>query len=129
MLPINAVGPAPSVRSGGDAAPPPQFQNTSITSGAAGNDKPTGGAETNQAIDPATQLSADQPLPEEETREAARLSEPVRLSAESIARQSEVPTPETPAGPPPAFDFTVLEKARAISEIPQTENPNSDGAA
>ncbi len=118
MLPTNSVGPALPVRTGADAAASPQAQTSFAVSIGPGDGRPSIQPETAQAVDPPVQKTGPQPLPRDDSNDANRLLEPSRLSAESIARIAETPTADTPVGPPPAFDFTFLEKARAIEESP-----------
>ena len=89
----------------------------SPASAAPGELRPALGAETLRAIDPARQTSATSTLPRDETNERANLRrdlvEPARYAPAMLA--SETPTEATPAGPPPTFDLSILEKTRAVA--------------
>jgi len=92
------------------AAPP-------SVSGAPGEVRPAVGAETARAVDPARQTSVTSALPRDETNERANLRrglvEPARYAPAMLA--GETPTEATPAGPPPTFDLSILEKTRAVA--------------
>lgn len=91
------------------AAPPP-------VSGAPGEVGPALGVVTLRAVDPANQGATTAALPREETAERASLRrglvEPARYAPTMLA--GEAPTEATPAGPPPTFDLSILEKTRAV---------------
>ncbi|MEL7026237.1 MAG: hypothetical protein AAGO57_03265, partial [Pseudomonadota bacterium] len=98
--------------------------------GAGPADQVGGAPLTNEAVTAPDPSSKPQSLPERESNEAARLVEPSRLAPESLTRQAQAPTEETPAGPTPAFDLTILEKTRAVAANPSEElaQPKRDPA-
>lgn len=124
MIPSGPTATTMPVRSGtdlqanGQTAPGP-----AATSGTNGDTKSATKAETVQAVDPAQQGADTQGLPQNQSNEEARFVEPSRLSAESLTRQADAPDAKTPAGPPPTFDWSVLEKARALAASGTQETP------
>ncbi|MEL7105132.1 MAG: hypothetical protein AAGM21_04375 [Pseudomonadota bacterium] len=104
------------VRPGADLQQGPQTQATpTATSGTKGDDRSAVKADTAQIVDPARQSADTRALPQNERNEEARLVEPSRLASETLAQQAVTPDAATPAGPPPTFDWSVLEKARALA--------------
>jgi hypothetical protein len=76
--------------------------------------------ETTNRVDPPRVLPAPIPLPEDE-----------KWRGPVLARQALMPAdPDAPAGPPPAFDATPLERERerlmAVSELKRPPDPPSD---
>src|SRR6056297_3299252 len=118
MIASGPGGPLPPIRSGGEV---PAATNARLVagavSGAQGNAIASVRTETAAAIDPARQTAAVVALPGDETNERARaargLVEPSRAAASMLT--GEAPTESTPAGPPPTFEVSILEKARAVA--------------
>ena len=116
MIPSGPTATSVPVRPGADLQQGPQAQPAPAgTSATTGDDRSAVKAETAQAVDPARQSADTRALPQNETNEEARLVEPSRLSSETLAQPAVKPDAATPAGPPPTFDWSVLEKARALA--------------
>ncbi len=136
MIASGPGGPLPPIRSGGEV---PAATNARLVagavSGAQGNAIASVRTETAAAIDPARQTAAVVALPGDETNERARaargLVEPSRAAASMLT--GEAPTESTPAGPPPTFEVSILEKARAVASAappvapPDAPRPPKDG--
>lgn len=124
MIPSGPTAASMPVRPGTDLQQGPQAQPApSGTSATTGDDRSAVKAETAQVVDPARQSADTLALPQNETNEEARLVEPSRLSSETLAQQAVTPDVSTPAGPPPTFDWSVLEKARALAAEGPTPEP------
>lgn len=116
MISTGPTANALPVRSGADLQTAGQAQPVAAaTSGTKGDAQSAVAAETTKAVDPAQQSADAQALPQNQSNDEARFVEPSRASAESLTRQAEAPDAKTPAGPPPTFDWSVLEKARALA--------------
>lgn len=119
------VRPGADLQQGQNAQPSP-----TPPSGTSGDERSAAKAETAQMVDPARQTADARSLRENESNEEARLVEPSRLAAQTLAATA-APDAETPAGPPPSFDWTMLEKARALAEsgpppqLSSTANPQT----
>ena len=111
------------VRSGTDLQPAGQTQPApAAVSGAEGEQKGVTRVETVEAVEAPRQTADPRALPQNDTNARAPLVEPSRASAESLTRQADTPDAKTPAGPPPTFDWSVLEKARALANsVPSNE--------
>ncbi len=114
MLPTSAAGAALPAKPGLDTQVS-QTQTTQPLSASRGEDAAALPPETAVAVDPPKQGGATDGLPQDQSNEAARLTEPSRLAPEVLARQPDIPDAKTPAGPPPTFDWSMLEKARALA--------------
>lgn len=129
MIASGPGGPLPPIRPGGEV---PVAANARLVAGAVSGTQGVAIAsvrtETAAAIDPARQTAAAVALPGDETNERARaargLVEPSRAAASMLT--GEAPTESTPAGPPPAFEVSILEKTRAVaSASPPVVPPDS----
>ena len=141
MISTGPGGVLPPVRNGGDgpSVGEPDRSTPGAVSGIIGEWRRAARAETAEAVDPTSPGRAATGLPREESNErasAARgLVEPARPDPAMFA--GEKPTEESPAGPPPTFDISILEKARAVAAAapappppgpaPDSERPDSAG--
>ncbi|MEM9708805.1 MAG: hypothetical protein AAF871_08420 [Pseudomonadota bacterium] len=145
MNPLGPTGAAQPLRlsgDGNDLPQQPQYGGSNAASGApvsaaASEAKQAANPETAQAVDAPVQAVAAQrtpaDLPRSPEKAPARLEEPTRLAASSIAASAPEAGRDAPAGPPPAFKISILEKAlteaqqagrledRAVQAEPQTE--------
>lgn len=116
MIPSGPTATSMPVRPGADLQQGPQSQPAPTgTSATSGDERSAVRAETTQMVDPARQSADTRALPQNASNEEARLVEPSRLSSETLAQQAVTPDAATPAGPPPTFDWSVLEKTRALA--------------
>ncbi|MEO1239416.1 MAG: hypothetical protein AAFW64_07110 [Pseudomonadota bacterium] len=124
MIPSGPTAVSMPVRPGADLQQGPQTQTApTATSATEGDDRSAVAAETAQVVDPARQGADTRALPQNQTNDEARLVEPSRLASETLAQQTVAPDEKTPAGPPPTFDWSVLEKARALAASGAQEAP------
>lgn len=127
MISTGPGGVLPPVRPGGEgpSVGEPDRSAPGTVSGTTGEGRRAVRAETAEAVEPTPSGRAATGLPREESNErasAARgLVEPARPDPVMFA--GERPTEETPAGPPPTFDISILEKARAVAAAPPAPPP------
>lgn len=120
MISTGPRGILPAMRAGseGVGAADPAKSVPGAVSGARGEASSRAApAETARAVDPVSQGRKAAGLPRDESNERASeargLIEPDRPDPAMFA--AEAPTEATPAGPPPTFDVSILEKARAVA--------------
>lgn len=123
MITSGPGGPFPPIRPAGEVTPPTNSNAAKAPAALSGTQDDSQGSvrpATVQAVDPAAQSAASEALPQNETNARARaakgLVEPARPAARMFA--GETPSEATPAGPPPTFDLSILEKTRALDSLP-----------
>ena len=119
MISTGPGGVLPPIRTGSEcpSARDPDKSAPSTVAGITGEVRRTVRAETAEPVDPTFPGRAATGLPREESNERASVArglvEPVRPDPAMFA--GEKPTEKTPAGPPPTFDISILEKTRAVA--------------
>jgi len=132
MIAAGPVGALPPVRPVGEGplqANQPAAPAAAV-SGARGEARAATRVETANAVEAPRQSGGTDALRRDERADEARARrdfvEPSRAAAEMLA--AETPDEATPAGPPPTFAWSILEKARAVGATPPPVGPASPEA-